>query len=320
MRASSRRSSRASGTSSSRLSPVSTPTSCNLTRTAAAQALVDWLATDPTGSGDSDFLIMGDLNSYATEDPIDAARAGADDTLGTADDYTNLIARHQGPFAYSFVFDGQAGYLDHALATPSLADQVLGATEWHINADEPDAIDYDTTFKPPAVDALYEPNAYRSSDHDPVVVFLCADLPGCAADELADAAGDLAAIVAGTPHPKLAAALKKVEDALERLGETPLNRHAAIVKIEVAAGDLEAAMKSGALGASQGTALLEQLSTAARLLVVDAIAEAEARGGDPSKIADAEGALADGDAMRAAGAFKDAVLRYKQALSKAETA
>ena len=35
---------------------------------AAAEALVDWLATDPTGSGDPDFLIMGDLNSYAQED------------------------------------------------------------------------------------------------------------------------------------------------------------------------------------------------------------------------------------------------------------
>ena len=32
------------------------------------QALVDWLATDPTGSGDPDFIIMGDLNSYAMED------------------------------------------------------------------------------------------------------------------------------------------------------------------------------------------------------------------------------------------------------------
>ena len=35
-------------------------------------ALVDWLATDPTGSGDADFLIIGDLNSYDKEDPIDA--------------------------------------------------------------------------------------------------------------------------------------------------------------------------------------------------------------------------------------------------------
>ena len=54
------------------------------TRELAAQALVDWLATDPTHSGDPDFVIMGDLNSYAMEDPIDAIKAGADDDAGTA--------------------------------------------------------------------------------------------------------------------------------------------------------------------------------------------------------------------------------------------
>lgn len=145
---------------------------CNETRTLAAQALVDWLATDPTGSGDRDYLILGDLNSYAREDPIAAIRAGADDLAGTADDFTNLIATYQGTFAHSYVFDGQAGYLDHALASPTLAAQVAGAADWHINSDEPDLLDYDTSFKPPSQDALYEPNAYRSSDHDPVVVGL----------------------------------------------------------------------------------------------------------------------------------------------------
>lgn len=40
---------------------------CNLTRKAAAEALVDWLAGDPTGSEDEDFLIIGDLNSYDKE-------------------------------------------------------------------------------------------------------------------------------------------------------------------------------------------------------------------------------------------------------------
>ncbi|MDH4103423.1 MAG: ExeM/NucH family extracellular endonuclease [Thermoleophilia bacterium] len=145
---------------------------CNGTRTLAAQALVDWLATDPTGSGDADFLITGDLNSYGQEDPIDAIKAGPDDTAGTSDDYTNLIGQYQGAYAYSYVFDGQAGYLDHALASPSLGAQVTGAADWHVNADEPDVLDYDTTFKPPAQDALYEPNAYRSSDHDPVLVGL----------------------------------------------------------------------------------------------------------------------------------------------------
>jgi uncharacterized protein len=152
---------------------------CNLTRKAAAEALVDWLATDPTGSGDSDFLIMGDLNSYAQEDPIDAVKAGADDAAGTGDDYTNLIHQYQGTYAYSFVFDGQAGYLDHALSSAHMTGQVTGAADWHINADEPDLLDYDTTFKPPEQEAMYEPNAYRSSDHDALVVGLdaCDDVP-----------------------------------------------------------------------------------------------------------------------------------------------
>jgi hypothetical protein len=145
---------------------------CNLTRKAAAEALVDWLATDPTTSGDPDFLIMGDLNSYDKEEPIKAVRNGADDTPGTGDDYTDLVLDYLGEFAYSYLFDGQLGYLDHALANQALLPEVTGTTVWHINADEPDILDYDTTFKPPAQDALYEPNAYRSSDHDPVMVGL----------------------------------------------------------------------------------------------------------------------------------------------------
>ena len=92
---------------------------CNGTRTLAAQALVDWLATDPTGSGDPDFLIIGDLNSYAMEDPISAIKAGPDDAAGTSDDYTNLVKQFLGTYAYSYVFDGQDGYLDHALSSPT---------------------------------------------------------------------------------------------------------------------------------------------------------------------------------------------------------
>lgn len=145
---------------------------CNRTRKEAAQALVDWLATDPTESGDRDYLILGDLNSYAQEDPIDAVRAGADDTPNTSDDYTNLIAKYQGTYAHSYVFDGQAGYLDYAMASSTLVGQVTGAADWHINSDEPDLLDYDTSFKPPEQDAIYEPNAYRASDHDPVIVGL----------------------------------------------------------------------------------------------------------------------------------------------------
>ncbi len=142
---------------------------CNRTRQHAAAAQVDWLASDPTGSGDVDQLIIGDLNAYTLEDPINTILAGADDTLGNDDDFRNLIADHQGAGAYSYVFSGQFGYLDHALANLPLADQVTGVTEWHINADEPDALDYNTDFNPAS---YYAPDPFRSSDHDPVIVGL----------------------------------------------------------------------------------------------------------------------------------------------------
>jgi uncharacterized protein len=152
---------------------------CNITRTLAAEALVDWLATDPTGSGSSDFLIIGDLNSYDKEDPIDMIKLGSDDISGTADDFTDMVAHFNGEYAYSYVYDGQLGYLDHALGSSSLLDKTTGVTVWHINADEPDIIDYDMTYKSDNQDLLYEPNAYRSSDHDPVVIGLelCEHVP-----------------------------------------------------------------------------------------------------------------------------------------------
>ena len=134
---------------------------CNLTRTAAAEALVDWLATDPTNSGDADFLIMGDLNSYDKEDPIDAILAGG---------YSDLVYQFLGENAYSYVYNGQLGYLDHALANGDLTPEISGVTIWHINADEASLIDYDMSYKKAAQDALYAPDAYRSSDHDPVVI------------------------------------------------------------------------------------------------------------------------------------------------------
>lgn len=144
---------------------------CNLTRKAAAQALVDWLDTDPTGSGDLDVMIIGDLNSYDKEDPIDAILAGPDDTPDTFDDYVDMTFMFEGEYAYSYVFDGQIGYLDYAM-TATLADQVTGSATWHVNADEPDLIDYDMSFKSDGQDALYAPDFYRYSDHDPVIIGL----------------------------------------------------------------------------------------------------------------------------------------------------
>jgi uncharacterized protein len=81
----------------------------------------------------------------------------------------DLVARVPAASRYSYIFDGEAGYLDHALATGPLATQVAGVTIWHINADEPSVLDYNTEFK---TQDLYAPTPYRSSDHDPVVVGL----------------------------------------------------------------------------------------------------------------------------------------------------
>ena len=44
-------------------------------------------------------------------------------------------------------------------------------TEWHINTDEPRLLDYNEEFKSDAqLTDLYNADAYRSSDHDPVVI------------------------------------------------------------------------------------------------------------------------------------------------------
>lgn len=137
---------------------------CNQTRVNAANDLTSWLATDPTGSGDPDFLIMGDLNAYAKEDPITAIKNAG---------FTNLTETFLGQFAYSYVFMGQSGYLDHALATSGLTAQVNGVAEWHINCDEPVILDYNVEFKSAGqVTSFYSTEPYRSSDHDPVIIGL----------------------------------------------------------------------------------------------------------------------------------------------------
>lgn len=143
---------------------------CNGTRTLAARALMDWLATDPTGSGSADVLVIGDLNAYSQEDPVAAMISGADDTAGTGDDFTDLFGSAPAGSRYSYVFDGQAGSLDHALVSGHLAPRVSTAAVWHVNSDEPDLLNYDTTFKPAAQEALYAADPYRFGDHDPLVI------------------------------------------------------------------------------------------------------------------------------------------------------
>ena len=112
---------------------------------------------------DKDVLIIGDLNAYGEEDPIDVLEAAG---------YVDLIdTRLAEADQYSYVFGGQAGYLDHGLASPRIAGRVTGVDIWHVNADEALFQDYNTEFNP---DGFYAPDPYRSSDHDPVLVGLSA--------------------------------------------------------------------------------------------------------------------------------------------------
>ncbi len=133
---------------------------CNRARADAAAAIADWLATDPTDSNDADFLIIGDLNAYVREDPLTALKKAG---------FTNLLEAQDNP--YSFVFDAQAGALDHAVASASLVPQVVETIEWHISADEPPLLDYNLeNDRDP--DLFSGDDPYRASDHDPIIVDL----------------------------------------------------------------------------------------------------------------------------------------------------
>ncbi|MDH3260543.1 MAG: ExeM/NucH family extracellular endonuclease [Acidimicrobiia bacterium] len=281
---------------------------CNVTRTNAAQAIVDFMATDPTGSGDGDYLIIGDLNSYDKEGPIDVLLAAG---------LRDLVFDYQGEAAYSYVFDGQTGYLDYQLANASLSPQVTGATVWHINADEADLIDYDTSFKQDAQDAIYAPDAYRSSDHDPVVVGLALNT---AMGQKESAQADLEALLpTGNKNDD-----KFVQKAIDRIDES-LNpawwidsstldpktgnfvfdrEHQAVQELEkVATVDVSTA--------------IDPILEADRQLALKQLIAAILGGGNASRIVQAQGNMADAAANVAAGDFANAVLDYKKAWTNA---
>ncbi len=129
---------------------------CNDLRIRQAQGVLDLIE----GAGLENVAVFGDLNAYTLEDPIDVF--GGAGFTSPVDTFLPVEDR------YSYVFEGERGELDHALVDGDLAPLVTGADIWHINSIEPPAKDY-TSFNNLA---LYEPNAFRSSDHDPVLVGL----------------------------------------------------------------------------------------------------------------------------------------------------
>lgn len=148
---------------------------------------------------------------------------------------------------------------------------------------------------------------------------------GCTPNQaIEDVISDLEAMIAansGTPlADKLEDALDKAEKALMELAKTPPHPKNAAGAIKNAVGDLEAAMKDGLLSAAQGNQLMLRLLSASRLLASEAIDDAIAAGGQASKIQEAQQSLAQGDALRATGAYKDTGNKYEDAISQAEGA
>ena len=91
---------------------------------------------------DPDILIMGDLNSYMGEAPIEALED---------EGYEEQLVRFDSK-AYTYIYRGQKGILDHAMANASMAGQITGARAYHINT--------------------AGGNYYKYSDHDAVLVGL----------------------------------------------------------------------------------------------------------------------------------------------------
>lgn len=139
--------------------------SYNGDRVKEAQSVLANYENDCSYYGDNDFLIMGDLNAYAMEDPITVLREGG---------MIDLHRAFHADSSYSYVYHGYAGYLDHALCNNSLYPQVTGMVAYHINSDESDSYTYDKSE---------DQTMFRCSDHDPVIVGLKLDSTNTALPE-----------------------------------------------------------------------------------------------------------------------------------------
>ena len=132
----------------------------NESRERQATALRDWVATDPTGAGTDSVLLVGDFNAYGQEDPLQILYGAG---FVDAEAFFGL-----GESSYSF--GGLSGSLDHVLLSPAAAERATGADIWTINSPESIALEYSRYNYHGTL--FYEPNPFRSSDHDPVKVGL----------------------------------------------------------------------------------------------------------------------------------------------------
>ncbi len=159
--------------------------SCENFRVSAAQHLGTEMANI-----DGHKLILGDLNSYGSEDPIllltelpqDYSVTPARDTfigeevlhgaepesLSQSFGYVDIVQAYH-PDSYSYSYSDTLGSLDYILVDTTTLPYVVDATEWNINAPESSLTDYSTKY---SGDLVKYSDLYRSSDHDPAIVVL----------------------------------------------------------------------------------------------------------------------------------------------------
>lgn len=133
----------------------------NASRVAQATALRDWVAGI---QGDvNSVLLAGDFNAYGKEDPLqvlyDAGYSDVEQALGVP--------------TSSYSFSGRSGSLDHILVNSAALARATGADIWNINSGESVALEYSRYNNHGTL--FYAADAYRSSDHDPVLLGLAAE-------------------------------------------------------------------------------------------------------------------------------------------------
>ncbi len=172
---------------------------CNELRVSAAEAVGNALENI-----EGDVLIIGDMNAYGKEDPLQIFTdyhpsthngkpiyAAAHTTINgeTLDTearlitksfgYVNLNTFFHGTDTFSYSYNGELGNLDHALASPGLVDKVVAVEDWHINSAESNMFEYGAEH---TGELVKSDNAFSSSDHDPVIVAIELPAPAPAPD------------------------------------------------------------------------------------------------------------------------------------------
>lgn len=158
-----------------------------------------------------DRVVIGDMNSYAKEDPMlvlteipkgheittardtfigrEAQFSNSGNPVKVTKSYGYISAvdkknEERGEKSWSYSWGNEIGALDHILLTKSLENRLIDAKEWHINAAESKYYDY-TIYRmdkrngrvfakgdEKIADRFYAADAFRSSDHDSAIVSL----------------------------------------------------------------------------------------------------------------------------------------------------